>query len=216
MPHAEAMEQAATAAASAAENARSAPSGVVRLSSPPTFSRAVLAPALVDLARSHPELTLDVTTDPLNARMGRWEADMAIRLSMPKPGDGDILINRLGRMAYAPYQSSTKTLEDRLIGYSKAFAHVPEAQWVEAQSKGRALVLRSNDPEVMANAAASGAGTALLPVALGSHRSDLRQAGPVVLEREVWLLQRREIAQSNNMRAVNSWIRERCREVLKS
>ncbi len=227
--HAESMERAAAALSLEAAAGQAVPAGEVRLSAPPTFARAVLAPALPLLSAGHPQITLVLTAEPRNVRLERWESDLAVRLSLPKSGGEELRVRRLGSMGYAPYCAETGraetgraktgragrgTPETRWIAWGREFSRIPEGRWVEEQLGGAAPVLRSNDPEVMLTAAAAGAGTAFLPCALGERRAGLERAGPVALRREVWLLQRRDVGRAAHVRAVTRWIEQACRGAL--
>ena len=174
----------------------------------------ILAPALSDLALRHPNITVELTIEPANIRIERWEADLAVRLALPQGGDPDVIVRRLGAMAYASYGAANESAADRWIAYGREFAHLPESRWLEAQPNGLDPVLRSNDPEVMAAAAAAGVGKALLPTALGESRAGIKRVGPIVLRRDVWLLQHRDIGRTAHVRAVARWIGALCRHAL--
>ena len=86
LPHAEAMESAALAAKEQLGGNEVAAHGVVRLGVPEVFGVRVVAPLLVGLLQSHPDLSIDLLVLPRFANLANREADLGIMLDPPSTG----------------------------------------------------------------------------------------------------------------------------------
>lgn len=214
LPYAEEMEAAARGIEIELAQSRDNLSGEIRLSIPPTFARSIVAPNLSKFTALHPDVSIDLAVEPANVRLERWEADLAVRLDLPPDSEDTIVVRRLGKLAYAPYGPTGKKTSRQWITVGKNYAHVPEARWVEARLDGRMPILRTNDPEVAASAAGSGMGNVILPVLLGGARSDLRQLGPVALQRDLWLLRHRDMGRTALAQEVGNWLVALCKQIL--
>ncbi len=206
LPHVLQMEQAGTAIGRVAGNLRDAPGGVVRISAPPTLSRHVLTPRLSELTRRSPDISVDLEMQPANVGVETWEADIAVRMGPLNDISDRVLIRKLGTVDYAVFASDGVTAPGGWIAYSERYAHLPEASWVEEALDGQSPVLRSNDPEVMAIASATGMGKSVLPVVLGAQHPELRQIGEVVFSREVWSLRNKESGQFSSIALAYEWL----------
>lgn len=86
LPHAEAMEGAALAAAEQIGGAEVAAQGVVRLGVPEVFGVRVGARLLGPLLEQHPELQVDLLALPRFANLANREADLGVMLDAPTTG----------------------------------------------------------------------------------------------------------------------------------
>jgi len=86
LPHAEAMESAALAATEQLSGNEVAVHGVVRLGVPELFAVRVVAPLLVGLLQSNPELSVDLLVLPRFANLANREADLGVMLDPPTTG----------------------------------------------------------------------------------------------------------------------------------
>lgn len=86
LPHAEAMESAAVAAKDELGGAQVSARGVVRLGVPEIFGSRVVAPSLVGLLQSHPDLSVDLLLLPRFANLANREADLGVMLDPPSTG----------------------------------------------------------------------------------------------------------------------------------
>ena len=86
LPHAEAMESAAVAAIDQMNGEQISARGVVRLGMPEIFGTRVVAPLLVELLKSHPELSVDLLLLPRFANLANREADLGVMLDAPITG----------------------------------------------------------------------------------------------------------------------------------
>lgn len=86
LPHAEAMESAALAATEQLSGNEVAVHGVVRLGVPELFAVRVVAPLLVNMLQSNPELSVDLLVLPRFANLANREADLGVMLDPPTTG----------------------------------------------------------------------------------------------------------------------------------
>ncbi|MDY0961946.1 MULTISPECIES: LysR family transcriptional regulator [Massilia] len=103
LPHAEAMEGAALAAAEQIGGAEVAAHGVVRLGVPEVFGVKVVAPLLVGLLDQHPDLQIDLLALPRFANLANREADLGVMLDPPTTGR--YVVTRLASFRFYLYAS---------------------------------------------------------------------------------------------------------------
>jgi DNA-binding transcriptional LysR family regulator len=103
LPHAEAMESAALAASEQLGGSQVAAHGVVRLGVPEVFGVRVVAPLLVGLLQTHPDLSVDLLVLPRFANLANREADLGVMLD--PPSTGRYMITRLASFRFYLYAS---------------------------------------------------------------------------------------------------------------
>jgi DNA-binding transcriptional LysR family regulator len=103
LPHAEAMEGAALAAAEQLGGTEGAAHGLVRLGVPEVFGVKVVAPLLAGLLQTHPDLTVDLLALPRFANLANREADLGVMLDPPTTGR--YMITRLASFRFYLYAS---------------------------------------------------------------------------------------------------------------
>jgi len=103
LPHAEAMEGAALAAAEQLGGAEVAAHGVVRLGVPEVFGVKVVAPLLAGLLDTNPELSIDLLALPSFANLANREADLGVMLDPPTTGR--YMVTRLASFRFYLYAS---------------------------------------------------------------------------------------------------------------
>lgn len=86
MPHAEAMESAAIAAADQLGQASLTVQGVVTLGVPELFGTLILTPLLAKLLKEQPALSIDLLVLPSFANLANREADLGVMLDPPHSG----------------------------------------------------------------------------------------------------------------------------------
>jgi DNA-binding transcriptional LysR family regulator len=101
LPHAEAMEGAALAAAEQMGGAETAAHGVVRLGVPEVFGVRVVTPLLANLLATHPDLSIDLLALPRFANLANREADLGVMLDPPTTGR--YMITRLASFRFYLY-----------------------------------------------------------------------------------------------------------------
>jgi DNA-binding transcriptional LysR family regulator len=181
--------------------------GVVRLSAPPAFAAAYLAPRLAALLEAEPGLTLELAGDSRAVSLSRREADIAVRLSRPQ--DGAVVARRVGTLAYGLYAAGdylrrTPAEARRYVGYDDSLESSPQQRWLLALAAGRPLALRTNDLASLHQATAAGAGLAALPRFLGDEDPRLQrlEGDARAAARELWLLVHPDLRGSPRVRLV--------------
>jgi DNA-binding transcriptional LysR family regulator len=207
--HAARMEQDIAALENGVRNVDDKVSGAVRLTAVPVLINRLIVPALPDLQARHPGLRLDLVADSRNASLTRREADVALRLARPETGRS-VLARRLGQLDYAVYGTRDGS-PSRLpwITYEEGLAHLPQARWIEAASRGEPMApLSVNDAEALFQAVSAGLGKSLLPCFVADGATGLRRlsGAKAVLSREVWLLAHAELRRQARMMAVVDWL----------
>lgn len=196
--------------------------GRVRLTAARVLADGFLIERLGDLHRSHPGVDFELISKSRNLSLGRREADIAIRLGAPL--DGDLVMRRAGKIAYALFASPAYRdkiaagTELAFIGYDEDNDFIPEAALVARHLGDHRFVFRTDSQISQAAAARAGLGIALLPCYLAVEDSRLV---PVSLafprhERDVFILTRRDLAKLPRIRAVTDYLaalfrRERAR-----
>jgi DNA-binding transcriptional LysR family regulator len=190
----------------------------VRLALPSGFI-ALFADDLAELTRAHPELSLETLSSAQPANLQRGEADLALRIG--PIDDPDLIARPLGEVGSSLYASSRYLQEHpspvgvlgedlaghHIIAFGASLSSLPAAVWLEAHGTHAVVVLRTNEVVTMLEAAASGAGVAVLPCMLGDADSRLvRLTDRVVARRELSLVYRREQRGNRPVRTVADFL----------
>lgn len=183
------MEKGAQTFHRAADALGSTPVGAVVVSAPPSIARHLIAPNIQNLRQGHPGIEIVLNADPQNTRVGKLEADIAVRLGPPPEDDPSLLVRRIGRLQYSVFAPCADWGNDDWIAYPKAFGHTPEAAWVEDQLGPRPAALRTDDPVSMALSVLAGSGRALLAEPIGKLVPIVLEQ-PGVLVRDIHLIRR--------------------------
>jgi DNA-binding transcriptional LysR family regulator len=199
----------------------------VRLALPTGFV-AVFAEDLATFAREHPELTLETVSAGQIADLQSGEADLALRIGPIH--DPELVARSLGDIGSSLYASSRYLQEypapvdlsnlsgHRVVAFGTDLSALPAAQWLNARLGQATVVLRTNEMAAMIEAAASGAGLAVLPCMLADGDPRLVRLSPQVLvKRGLSLVYRREQRTGQPLRVVADFLiksfRKRSREV---
>lgn len=170
--------------------------GRLRISMPVLFGRRCVAPLLLDLAREHPNLELDLSFSDRIVDLIDEGFDLAIR-NGPLPDAPGLLTRRVARHRmvvcaspdYLARRGTPRTIADLhehdLIAYARAgVAKI----WVFPQADGADIEympktrLRFDDLEAMADAAAAGMGAAWLPCWLIRDQVRAGRLAPVLTD----------------------------------
>ena len=130
----EKLEDDAFAVLRAARAADPSPCGTVRVSAPPVFASTLLAPRLAALRARHPGIVLELVGESRSADLDRREADIALRLAVPK-GD-DLVARKIGTLTYGLYAAPDFTGEWVFVAYDDSLDHVPQQEWLPHRSPG--------------------------------------------------------------------------------
>jgi DNA-binding transcriptional LysR family regulator len=172
------------AAEAALDTGRRTPSGRLRISVPILFGRRCVAPILVDVARRHPRLELDISFTDRPVDLIEDGFDLVVRTGTLADNAG-LVARRLGMQvmvictapAYLAEHGHPLTLDDlaghESLAYGRGNRIVPwrflstDGRVREAQITSR---MRFDDLEAIADAATAGAGLAWLPYWLVADR----------------------------------------------
>jgi DNA-binding transcriptional LysR family regulator len=189
---------------------------IVRLALPSGFV-ALFAEDLANLAQEHPELTLETVSGGQLADLQRGDADLALRIGPVQ--DQDLVALSLGDVGSSLYASPhylrdhppPANLSDlsghRLVAFGTELSALPAARWLESHVGQATVVRRTNEMVTMLEAAASGAGLALLPCMLADADPRLVRLTPQVLVRRgLSLVYRREQRGSRAVRIVADFL----------
>jgi DNA-binding transcriptional LysR family regulator len=183
--------------------------GVVRVSSVASFVERVLAAPVVELARRHPELHLELVAEQRNVRFAHGEADIAVRFG--RPAQDDALARQVGVATYhlygAPaYLARTDPNGRCFLGFTTEMQGVaPMAPRLSELTGPARCVLRCNTLAAQAAAAAAGAGLVLLPAYLGDGYAGLARADPDAAHtwsQPLWLVLRADVERVARVRHV--------------
>ncbi|MEP3289675.1 LysR family transcriptional regulator [Parvibaculum sp.] len=200
--------------------------GAVRLAAGETIAAFLLAVEFPAFRKEHPGLELEILTDPRLAAVGQApkignplkDVDIALRLA--RPTQGDMLMRKLGDMAYGLY-ASPAYLEERgeplqmqdiaghdLVGFPRAETPLGPVWWFSRAEKSARITLRSSSVLARAEAARQDLGLTALPCMVGDLEAGLQRVfGPDTLgSLEMWLLTRNDLAQLAHVRAVMEFV----------
>ena len=174
----------------------------VRLVVPSGFT-ALLTPHLESLRREQPGILLEIVSGARRVDLRKREADLAIRVGPVEDEEliarklGDVGLSLYGSREYLARQKRPIDPDDlsgqAVIGFHRALAEMPAAQWLAARSAKAKIVMRGREAVDMLAAVQSGAGLGVLPCFLAdAERSLVRLTQAPVATRKVSLVYRRQ------------------------
>lgn len=175
----------------------------------------LLAPALPNLFRAAPTLSVVLRSQAEIVSLAHREADLAIRMSRPT---GDSLIaKRLGEIALGCFAhrdylgGRDPTMLDlgaeRLLIYDDSYGRMQELDWVAAVGLERAVALRTPSTRGLLTAATAGAGVAILPMVYALRAGLVPVPTPFAIPtRTVWLITHRDLRRLPAVRVAHGWV----------
>ena len=214
-----AMESAALDLERAAAGRDSLAVGSIRLTATEALAQRVVAPAIAELRKNHPDLRVDLAVGVRSLDIARREADLAVRVGQPS-GSG-LVCRKLGEVGYSLYASRSYLAKHRtpqrrgglaghdLITFTGAPAATSPFFMGEALDEAR-VALRCDNPLIQLQAAANGIGIAELACFLGDDCADLVRIWPgeAPALRSVWLVLHEDLRRSARIRVVSSTIED--------
>lgn len=201
---AEEMDRAAATLARQPHGGYQTISGTVHIAAPEGLAVCVLAPALDEFTRSHPDLNLILDPSSASADLTRGEADIAVRLY--RPDTQDLVVRRIRDMEFGLYasteylhrhgtpSSATALQEHRFIGYGNGLRDHPENRWLEALIGPARIALRSDNTLTRLTATRTGMGIAVLPQLLITDAALERVLPEIAPQaRTIWLAIHRDL-----------------------
>jgi DNA-binding transcriptional LysR family regulator len=214
-----AMENAALGLERVAAGRDSLAVGSIRLTATEALALRVIAPAIAELRKNHPDLRVDLAAGVRSLDIARREADLAVRVGRPS-GSG-LVCRKLGEVGYSLYASRGYLAKHRipqrgrgLAGYDLiTFTRAPAATspfFMNESSDGARIALRCDNPLIQMQAAANGIGIAELACFLGDECADLVRIWPgePPALRSVWLVLHEDLRRSARIRVVSSMIED--------
>jgi DNA-binding transcriptional LysR family regulator len=202
--------------------------GTVRLAVGEVLAAKIVAPSVAAFHERYPHLELEVMADAAAVGGGiaprvavpLKDVDMAIRAA--RPTQGDMIMRKLGDMAYGLYGSKAylqehghpQELSDlaghSLIGFSRNDSPFGPIWWMSRAEKVGEIAFRSSSAAARARAVLDSNGLAVLPCVVGDVEPEMdRVFGPdIVGSLELWLLTRNDLAQQAHVRAVMEFMVE--------
>ncbi|HEX7777131.1 MAG TPA: LysR family transcriptional regulator [Parvibaculum sp.] len=201
--------------------------GTVCLAASEVLAEFLIAPELPAFHAAHAGLELELVTDPrisagLAPRIGNPLRDVDVALRAARPTQGDMLMRKVGDMAYGLYaapgylaargrpEQMADLASHDVIGFPRAEVPLGPVWWMSRAEKSSRVAFRSSSVAARAAAARNGLGLAALPCILADGDAGLvRVFGPDLLGAlELWLMARNDLAQLAHVRAVMEFIVE--------
>lgn len=184
----------------------------VTLTAPPLLASELIAPALPQLYRRHPDLKVVLAASSQLAALDKGDAELAVRLA-DSVGRGAVA-RRLGTVHLGLYANRAVAARPQrewsFITYDASLERVPQHRWLVQYAGKRPIVLRSSDAHVQTAAAIAGVGVAPLPVILAERHAELIRVDPTKSppSRPAWLAIHPDLRKAPAVRAVGDWIVE--------
>lgn len=201
--------------------------GTVCLAASEVLAEYVIAPELPAFHAAHPGLELELVTDPRITtgsapRIGNPLRDVDVALRAARPTQGDMLMRKVGDLAYGLYASpdylATRGRPEQMadlsahdiIGFPRAEVPLGPVWWMSRAEKTSTVSFRSSSIGARAAAARRGLGLTALPCILADpDRALERVFGPDLLGvLELWLMARNDLAQLAHVRVVMEFLVE--------
>ncbi len=204
---------------------------IVRVSAGEVVAVHVLMPELAKFQQAHPDLELELLADqgmtgPSPApRMSGVMKDVDIAIKSARPTQGDMLVRKVGDLAYGLYASPSylermgtprpmsELAGHAMIGFPRAEMPLGPVWWMSRAEKIAKILFRSSSAETRSAAAIEGLGLTALPCILADKEERLsRVFGPETLgSHELWIMTRNDLAQLAHVRQVTEFLVEAVR-----
>jgi DNA-binding transcriptional LysR family regulator len=188
--------------------------GEVRISAPETIVTHLLAPALPELRRRYPRLTLTFTTGHSLVDLPRRDADVAIRIG--RPGEEELLARKIGDIRFRTYvprglKLAIKNVPDlkRLhwIGWGDDLSELAIAQTAHRIFDPALRVSSAGTMQLQVKLAKELRAALLAPDFVGGTDPKLVEAwGADVLVQPIWLVTSAEVRGAARIEAIVDWI----------
>ena len=189
--------------------------GTVRLTAGEAFISRLVAPAMGQFRRRHPDIRVELLSDNQRVDLARGDADLAIRLR--RPTEDALVGKRILRLEFGLWaskeylarsgrpRSEGELASHEFIAYDSSLERTPETQWLI--ERGLPLVIRANTPLALYAAAASGAGICPAGTIFATGLERVLPEMPLP-GRDVYLVAHREVARLGRVRALHAFVSE--------
>ena len=222
LPHAERMEDEATAIAREISGQEARLTGNVCVTAGDLFGARIIAPLLVELHERYPDIDLELDTDNRVRSLGKREADIAVRIG--GVAERGVAARKVCEFGSAPY-ASKGYLAARgrprgddwkghdFIGFSEAVRHVPESRWLEERAAGSRIVFRTKSTLAHLLVTVAGMGIGVLPCYAGDEEPELVRLLPPAqtVQASVWLVVHEDMRHAARIRACVDFLADRLR-----
>lgn len=146
---------------------------------------------------------LDLLTEVCSVDMGRFEAEVALRLVCPTTSR--VRIKRIGHIACALYGTKT-AVQSPVVTWPDEMNHLPASKYIA--SEGMPIAYRANSLVMHQAGAVSGFARAVLPRFMGNADKRLTQLGKPIIQvgQDIWLVINEDLAGSAWVRAVADFL----------
>ncbi len=183
----------------------------VRVTAVPLLVNHILLPHSQGFSEAHPGIGLELIAEARDLSLVHRDADVALRLARPREGGQAVLARQIGRLSYAAYAAVDAPAGLPWIGYDRTMQYLSHAAAVSAlagQPGARLANIAVNDAEALFQAVLAGFGVSLFPRVIAEAHPGLRRvdADMDLPQREVWLLVRRDLRNTQRVDAVTGWL----------
>lgn len=210
----ERMEDSSLQALEAVKGGGGGARGTVRISTAEGFGAFVVAPALAELQRRHPDLDVDLVATSGFLSVSKREADIAILLA--RPTTGRLYARKLSTYALMLYASKSylrahppiRTAQDlarhRLVGYVDDLIYSPKLRYLDELPVAVSPSIKSSSIIGQYHATKAGAGLCVLPCFIADRDRSLVRvlADEVRIERTFWLAVHEDLRSFARVKAV--------------
>jgi DNA-binding transcriptional LysR family regulator len=191
----------------------------VRISATEPVISEIFAPGLRRLTSGDVPVRVEMRVENALASLALNDADIAIRLARPT---GDSLMAKrlkplaMGLFGHCDYVAAITSgagpdlaVAD-FISYDDSYGRIAELRWIEERGFAAQVCIRTSSTRGMANAAAAGAGLAILPQVFARKHAGLVEirhpSHPSVPDRHIWIVWHRSLGRRPTIRRVIGWI----------
>jgi DNA-binding transcriptional LysR family regulator len=218
LPHAERMEDEATAIAREIAGQEAMLTGTVCVTAGDLLGPRIIAPMLVALHARYPDIDLELDTDNRLRSLSKREADIAVRIgNVAEQGVAARKVCDFGSAAYASKGYLASRGRPRgddwaghdFIGFTET--PLPEAtRWVEERAAKGRVVFRGKGTLSQLVVAKAGMGIAALPCYVGDVEPDLVRLTPAaqIMLASMWLVVHEDMRNAARIRACVEFLAE--------
>lgn len=224
LPHAERMEDEATAIAREIAGQTTSLCGTVRVTAADLFGARIIAPMLVRFHERYPDIDLELDADNRMRSLSKREADIAVRLG--GHNESSLAVRKVGLLGNAAYASKgyvAKRGRPRegaweghdFIGYAEPLMGAPESVWTEERADEGRVVLRTINTLAAIEATVGGLGITVLPCYAGDAEPELVRLVPSskLTRNPIQLVVHEDMRQSARIRAISDFLAEEIRAI---
>ncbi len=196
--------------------------GTIVVTTTDTLALRLLGPHLAAFHQSYPSIYIDLSLNDRVFRLGRGEADVAIRPG-PRPTELDVVPRELSPLSSGFYAAhsyikdhgcprrTTDLRKHRLIDLDQTLTHIPFAQVIRELGLENQVVFRSSNLMGQVMAVEQGLGIGLLPCFLMDRNERVRRlfSSQPEVESTLWLITHRDLRHLARVRAFVDFMTER-------